>query len=141
MRHTKLILVFSSILALGYSSLTFAKTTESEYFLDHTIVNPGKSISVNYTFPSADHVIECQQDVAASHLGSVEWKFKNVSFKGQIGDMRSFTLMREDSSYWWTGEQKQTAEASGKLVFTNLDDTDDLYVTCSYTAPQKRVKN
>lgn len=132
-------LKYSSVLMIGYSTLTFAKSPDIDYFLDHVIVHPGKSMSAKYSFPTAEHVIECHQDCACSSLGSVEWTFNHYSFKGQIGDARRLTLMRVDSPTWWMGEQGQTADPSGMLTFTNLD-KDDLYVTCSYNSPEAKAR-
>jgi len=120
-------------LMLAYSSVTFAEIPDVQYFLDHTPIKPKMSLTVDYAFPSPEHVIECHQDVMASELGSILWHYKGKPFIGQIGANRSLKLMRADSSRANIGiTQNQTAEPTGKLVFTNLDPKFELYVTCSY---------
>jgi hypothetical protein len=134
----KLTFQLTSIFLMTFSMISFAKPVNTDYFVDHAIVSQGKSLTVEYSFPTPDHVLECHQDVPASHIGSVEWSYKGTSFKGQIGDSRSLKLLRDDSSTWWNGKQGQTADAAGKLVFTNLD-SEDLFVTCSYNSPRTKA--
>src|SRR3990167_8589302 len=121
------------ILVLGYSAISFAQSAEPDYFLDHVPVGPGKSLSVTYTFPTPQHIIECNQDVPSSRLGSLEWKYKGTSFKGQIGDRRYFTLESENAPPFGKG---QTADITGTLIFTNLDDSRDLFISCHYDIKQ-----
>jgi len=128
------------LLTLGYASASFAQVNDGEYFIDHSPVAPGEIISVDYTIPSRQHVIECHQDMDASNLGSVEWKYKETSFKGQIGNFHSLTLMRDDTTYPEVQMARgQTADTSGKLVIKNLDTT-ELFVTCSYDLVNQNIK-
>lgn len=118
-----------SLLTLCYVPFCLAADPDYDYFLDHENVLPGKSLSVNYSFPSPQHTIECHQDSPASNLGSVEWIYQGTVFKGQIGSMRSLVLGTDQPNFkqWRT----QTADASGQLTFINLDKW-PLQVTCSY---------
>ncbi|MEO8400292.1 MAG: hypothetical protein ABI597_00665 [Gammaproteobacteria bacterium] len=122
---------YLGILILSYSHVAVA---ESIYFIDHQQVAPGKFISVNYNIPAKNFFLECNQDSLASKLGSIEWTYKNFSFKGQIGQDHILALMREDmdSPNPSNNGFSQLADTTGKLIITNLDST-DLFVSCRYT--------
>ena len=124
---------YISLLALCYSSFALAQNGVTQYFLDHQPVEPGRTVSFDYKFPSPQYSIECHQDSPASDLGSVEWVYKGTAYKGQIGSRRSLVLMSDqpNNHEWFT----QTADAAGKLTFTNLDKF-ELQVTCSYQIPE-----
>jgi hypothetical protein len=98
-------------------------------FVDHVLISPGKSVAMDYAFPSQEYSLYCSQDDGTSQLGSIEWKFQNNSFKGQIST--SFTLIPSKSVWISKGE---IADDSGSLIFTNLDTT-DMYVSCHYFFP------
>lgn len=121
---------------LGIFLLSFSKVAlaESIYFIDHQQVGPGKFISVDYNIPAKNLFLECNQDSLASKLASIEWKYKNFSFKGQIGRDHILALMREDmdSPNPANNGFSQLADTTGKLIITNLDST-DLFVSCRYT--------
>ena len=61
----------------------------------------------------------------------MEWKYKKIPFKAQIGDQRSLVLTRDDPDYRIA--RQQSADEAGQLTFTNLDNF-DLFVTCSYNS-------
>lgn len=121
--------IISSIALFGLCSSCLLAQPVRQYFLDHEPVEVGTTRSFDYKFPSPAYSIECHQDSFSSDLGMVEWTYKGTTFKGQIGSMRSIVLMSDQPNYqiWNT----QTADASGKLVFTNMDKA-VLQVTCSY---------
>jgi hypothetical protein len=105
---------------------------DTDNFIDHVLISPGKSVAMDYAFPSLEYSMYCWQAAGASQLGSVEWKFQNNSFKNQIAPNTNFTLIQSKSVWTKKGE---TADTSGTLVFTNLDTT-DMYVSCRYFFPE-----
>lgn len=117
-------------------SLVTSKVALAEYiyFVDHEQVSPGKFISVDYKIPDKNFFLECNQDQYASRLASVEWTYKNFPFKGQIGRDQILALMREDMDLPNSANNgfAQLADTAGKLMITNLDNT-DLFVSCRYT--------
>jgi hypothetical protein len=96
------------------------------------VIEPGATKTVAYSIPTAKHYLQCRQDVSGADVGSVEWKYKQVAFKGQIGNLNSLTLIRDDMPRQNKNVVGLLADASGELVITNLDST-VLYVTCFYT--------
>jgi len=124
---------YIGIFFLGCTNIVFAQSSRPEYFIDHYCIAPGEIKSFAYAVPTAQHFLQCNQDGPGADLGSVEWKFKGISFKNQIGNFQRLTLVRNDMQHSGDEAPGQFADSSGGLVFANLADNTDLYVTCRYS--------
>lgn len=135
---TSNLLKFSAIaLVITLPILSTAKSEKKPiYFADHVVIPAGKTMPIPYQFPSSEYVIECHDAGSGddSKLGAMEWTYKGVNYKSEIGYKRSLTLVRENTPNtpaWNTYMQMQTADAAGTLSFTNLS-ASDLYLDCAY---------
>jgi hypothetical protein len=120
-----------ALMIIGYSSLSLAQSAEPEYFLDHLSLAPGETKTVAYAIPTSQHFLQCNQESFGSYLSSIEWKYKQTSFKGQIGNYHMVTLIRDDLPPY-TGDRGQVADTSGELVITNLDQNTAI-ISCRYS--------
>jgi len=124
---------YIGIFFLVYANIVFAQSPKPEYFIDHYRIAPGEIKSFSYAVPTAQHFLQCNQDGPGADLGSVEWKYKKVSFKNQIGNFHRLTLVRNDMPHSGNEAPGQFADSSGELVVANLVDNTDLYLTCRYS--------
>jgi hypothetical protein len=117
---------------LGCSSVALADVN-TEYFIDHAIIQFGKPLTVSYSFPTNKYVIQCASDQPGSHLGSIAWQYNSYAFTVQMGDMRRLTLSTDNPDVVYA--YQQIADSRGSLVIANLDNSADLEISCRYHLP------
>jgi hypothetical protein len=125
------IIKYLAILPLSLSFISFVQAKEniahpsSLYYqvpFHHVQIQSGQKIRANYQFDSLTQTIVCTQ--STDFLESVEWQYKDVSYKGQL------PLTLKDSSDF----QGQSADPNGTLTITNEfgDPNIPMSVSCEY---------
>lgn len=119
MHHLKYLLVLP--LTLAVISVTQAKTTQVKSLpLSSVRLVEGEKIQADYHFSIHDTIV-CGE-MTGSKSASVEWTYNGVTYK----KMLPITLKNDDRY------QGESADVGGKLLFTNEQGHDDIFVTCQY---------
>ena len=137
MKRINLLKYIGYVALLSYGTLGLAQSQDQTvWFVDQLTVPPSQQVTVNYSIPTTQHILECAMaDSSPTQLATVEWKYKGQSYKGQMNDAYyRVTLNRDDYvSPWKNPARTQLADASGTLVVTNLDNVNEFSFSCSYS--------
>jgi hypothetical protein len=125
---------YAAMLMLGCASVAQADVN-TKYFIDHAIIQYGKPLTVPYSFPANNYVIQCASDQAGSHLGYISWQYTSYAFTIQMGDLRRLILSTDNPNIPYA--YRQTADSQGSLVIANLDSSADLEISCRYHLPSR----